>query len=87
MEDIGPDQLRIRELIARIKKNGVTEVILAMNPTTEGEATIHYLGEQLKPLGLRVSLPARGLPLGAEIEFTDASILGEAIRKRSLADG
>ena len=61
------------------------EVILALSPTAEGESTIHYLSEQLSGRVERISVPARGLPLGAEIEFTDAGILGEALRHRRSA--
>jgi recombination protein RecR len=83
LDGVGPEQLRIKELAARLDASGsVREVILALNPTTEGEATSNYLEQALAGRAVKVTRPARGLPLGAEIEFTDASILGEAIRHR-----
>ena len=85
LEGVTAEQLRIKELIARVRDGDVQEVILAMNPTTEGETTIGHLREALDGLVPRLTVPARGLPPGAEIEFTDAGILGEAIRHRRSA--
>ncbi|MHC4251742.1 MAG: recombination mediator RecR [Planctomycetota bacterium] len=82
LEDVGPKDIRVRELIARVGKGGVREVILATNPTAEGDATAAYLEKALRGKGVRVTRPARGLPAGSAIEFVDSGILGEAIRAR-----
>ncbi|MEE2830585.1 MAG: recombination mediator RecR [Myxococcota bacterium] len=78
---VGPEDLRIKELLARVA-DGTTEVIVATNPTVEGDATALYLAKLLKPLGLRVSRIARGLSVGAELEYTDAPTLSRAIEER-----
>jgi recombination protein RecR len=82
LEDVGPKDIRVRELLARVGKGGVREVILATNPTAEGDATAAYLEKALRGQGVRVTRPARGLPAGSAIEFVDSGILGEAIRAR-----
>jgi recombination protein RecR len=82
MEGIGPDQLRIKELLARIDAEGVTEVILCTNPNIEGEATAMYLGRLLKPLGIRVTRIASGLPVGGDLEYADELTLGRALEGR-----
>jgi recombination protein RecR len=87
MEGIGPDQLRIKELLRRIGEEGVSEVIVATNPNTEGEATALYLTRQLKPLGLRVTRPASGLPVGGDLEYADELTLGRALEGRREVDG
>lgn len=82
IEGIGPDQLRIRELFSRLQSPGVKEVILAMNPNTNGEATAMYLYRQLAPLGLKVTRPASGLPVGGDLEYADQVTLGRALTGR-----
>ncbi len=81
LEGITPDQLRVRELLNRLR-GGVTEVILAMNPDVEGEATTIYLGNLLKPLGIRVTRIARGVPVGGDLEFADEATLVRALEGR-----
>ncbi len=83
LDGIGPDELRIRELLARVQ-NGAVEVILATNPNTEGEATAIYLANLIKPLGVRVTRIARGLPVGGDLEFTDEVTLSRALTGRVL---
>jgi recombination protein RecR len=82
LEGIGPDQLKIRELLARIEPEGIEEVILCTNPNTEGEVTAMYLARQLRPLGLRVTRPASGLPVGGDLEYADELTLGRALEGR-----
>ena len=86
IEGIGPEQLRIKELLARIDAEGVTEVILATNPNIEGEATAMYLARLLKPLGLRVTRIASGLPVGGDLEYADEVTLGRALEGRREVD-
>ena len=81
LDGIGPDQLRIRELLARIEGE-VAEVILALNPSVEGDATALYLARLLKPLGIKVSRLARGISVGAELEYTDSGTISRAIDER-----
>lgn len=81
LDGIGPEELKVRELLGRI--NGeVTEVILAMNPNVEGEATTIYLTRLLKPLGVKVSRIARGIPVGGDLEFADEATLSRALEGR-----
>jgi len=87
IEGIGPDQLRVRELLARVDTEGVDEVILCTNPNIEGEATAMYLGRLLKPLGLRVTRIASGLPVGGDLEYADELTLGRALEGRRDVDG
>jgi recombination protein RecR len=82
IEGIGPEQLRVRELLERIEPEGITEVILCTNPNLEGEATSMYLSRLLKPLGLRVTRIASGLPVGGDLEYADELTLGRAIEFR-----
>ena len=82
IEGIGPEQLRIKELLARVSDEGVKEVILATNPNIEGEATAMYLAKLLKPLGLRVTRIASGLPVGGDLEYADEVTLGRALEGR-----
>ena len=85
IEGIGPDQLRVRELIARISNEGINEVIVATNPNIEGEATAMYLANLLKPAGLNVTRIASGLPVGGDLEYADEVTLGRAMQgRRSL---
>ena len=82
MEGIGPEDLRIRELISRLRAEPVEEVILATNPSLEGEATAMYLHRQLAPLGVRVTHLARGLPVGGDLEYADVITLARALEGR-----
>ena len=81
LEGINPDDLKIRELIARLHSN-VQEIILALNPTVEGEVTMQYLARMIKPLEIIVSRPARGIPIGSELEYTDEATLSKALESR-----
>jgi recombination protein RecR len=82
IEGIGPEQLRVRELLARLEPEGVTEVILCTNPNIEGEATAMYLARLLGPLGIRVTRIASGLPVGGDLEYADELTLGRALQGR-----
>lgn len=82
MEGIGPEQLRIRELMSRISDEEVQELILCTNPNIEGEATAMYLSRQLQPLGIKVTLIASGLPVGGDLEYADELTLGRALEGR-----
>jgi recombination protein RecR len=82
LEGVGPDDLRIRELLERIKSEGIQEVILALNPSLEGETTTTYLSQELKPLGVKVSRIAYGLPMGGDIKYADRETLREALSYR-----
>jgi len=86
IEGIGPDQLRVRELLARIEPEGVVEVILCTNPNIEGEATAMYLARLLKPLGMRTTRIASGLPVGGDLEYADEVTLGRALEGRREVD-
>jgi recombination protein RecR len=86
IEGVGPEQLRIRELLERLGGDGVEEVILATNPNIEGEATAMYLARLLKPLGLRVTRIASGLPVGGDLEYADEVTLGRALEGRREID-
>ncbi len=83
MEGIGPDQLYIKELLERIQSGTVKEVIMATNPTVEGEATAMYLSRLLKPLGVKVSRLAFGIPVGSNLEYADEVTLYKALENRS----
>ncbi|MGH3411578.1 MAG: recombination mediator RecR [Marmoricola sp.] len=85
LEGIGPDQLRIRELIARLEDGTVTEIILATDPNIEGDATAAYLTRMLTPMGLRVTRLASGLPVGGDLEYADEVTLGRAFAGRRSA--
>ncbi len=82
IEGIGPDQLRIRELLQRLADEGVTELILATNPNVEGDATAGYLARLIKPIGVRLTRLASGLPQGGDLEFADEVTLGHALEGR-----
>jgi recombination protein RecR len=82
IEGVGPEQLRIKELLARISDEEITEVILATNPNIEGEATAMYLARLLKPAGLKVTRIASGLPVGGDLEYADEVTLGRALEGR-----
>jgi recombination protein RecR len=83
---IGPEQLRIGELLRRIADEGITEVILATNPDIEGDATAMYLAERLRPLSVRVTRIASGLPVGGDLEYADEVTLGRALEGRREVD-
>jgi recombination protein RecR len=87
MEGVGADQLRIRELLARIVPEGVQEVILCTNPNIEGEATAMYLARTLEPAGLKVTRIASGLPVGGDLEYADELTLGRALEGRREVGG
>lgn len=82
IEGVGPDQLRVRELQERIAEERVAEVIVATNPTVEGDTTALYLANLLKPLGVRVSRLASGLPVGGDLDYADELTLGRALSGR-----
>lgn len=83
MNGVAPDDLRIKELLARIQKGGINEVIMATNPTVEGEATAMYIAKLLKPMGVKVTRLAFGLPVGAMLEYADKVTLFKALENRS----
>jgi recombination protein RecR len=82
MDGIGPDDLKVRELLARLKTGQVREVIMATNPNLEGEATAMYLTRLIAPLGLKITRLARGLPMGADLEYADNVTLARALEGR-----
>jgi recombination protein RecR len=82
MNGVGPDQLNISTLLSRISEENISEIIIATNPTVEGEATAMYLTKLLTPLGVKTSRLAYGVPVGADIEYTDAVTLLRAIDGR-----
>jgi recombination protein RecR len=82
IEGIGPDDLKIKQLIARVQNGGVKEVILATNPSMEGDATALYLRQQLEPLGVKITRLARGLPMGGDLEYADQNTLLRALSGR-----
>ena len=86
IEGIGPDQIKVFPLLERLKEGGVREVILATNPTMEGDATALYLQQRITPLGIKVSRLARGLPVGGDIEYADQNTLQRALAGRQSMD-
>ena len=82
IEGVGPEQLRVKELLARLDREGIVEVILCTNPNIEGEATAMYLARLLKPLGLKITRIASGLPVGGDLEYADELTLGRALEGR-----
>ena len=86
IEGVGPDDLRVKELFTRLASGEVTEIILATDPNLEGEATATYLARLLKPMGLRVTRLASGLPVGGDLEYADELTLGRAFEGRRLLD-
>jgi recombination protein RecR len=86
IEGVGPDDLRVRELMTRLADGVVTELILATDPNLEGEATATYLARLVKPMGLRVTRLASGLPVGGDMEYADEVTLGRAFEGRRLLD-
>lgn len=82
VEGIGPEELKIRELVQRVRNGAVREVLLATNPNLEGEATAMYIARQILPLGIRVTRLARGLPIGGDLEYADEVTLAQALEGR-----
>ena len=82
LDGIGPEDLRVRELLSRLETPGTEEIILATNPSVEGEATAIYLAKLLKPLGMRITRIARGLPVGGDLEYADEVTLSKALEGR-----
>jgi len=82
LEGVGPEHLKIKELLNRLEKTGAKEVVLATNPTREGRTTAVYLTQLIKPLGIRVTQIASGVPVGSEIEYADSVTLSEAMEGR-----
>jgi recombination protein RecR len=82
IDGMGPEQLRLAELLRRVERRGVREVILATNPNAEGDATAHYIAEQLRPLGVRVTRIAYGMPLGGDLEYADQVTIGRSLQNR-----
>ena len=87
LDGVGPEQLKIRELLVRIEPECVKEVILCMNPNTEGDVTSMYLARILKPLGVKVTRIASGLPVGGDLEYADELTLGRALEGRREVTG
>ena len=83
MDGIGPEDIKMKELFTRLKDRDVKEVVFALNPSVEGEATALYLSRLLRPIGVRVSQVAYGIPFGGTIEFTDRQTLGKALENRT----
>ena len=83
MSHVGPDDIRIKELLTRVAENDIEEVIMATNPDTEGEATAMYISRLLKPFGVKVTRLAYGIPVGSNLEFTDDATLSRAIEGRT----
>jgi len=82
LDGVGPEQLKMKELFARLEPEGVQEVIVCTNPNTEGEVTALYLARMLKPFGVRVTRIASGLPVGGDLEYADELTLGRALEGR-----
>ena len=87
LDGIGPEQLKMKELFARLEPEGVQEVIVCTNPNTEGEVTALYLARMLKPFGIRVTRIASGLPVGGDLEYADEITLGRALEGRREMEG
>ena len=86
IEGIGPEQLRVKELLRRVEEEGVKEVILATNPNIEGETTAMYVARALKPMGVRITRIASGLPVGGDLEYADEVTLSRALEGRREVD-
>ena len=86
IDGVGPDDLRVRELMTRLADGEVTELILATDPNLEGEATATFIARLVKPMGVRVTRPASGLPVGGDLEYADEVTLGRAFEGRRLLD-
>ncbi len=86
IDGVGPDDLRIAELESRVREGGIAEVVLATNPNAEGDATAHYLSERLRPLGVKLSRIAYGMPLGGDLEYADHVTVGLSVENRRAID-
>jgi recombination protein RecR len=86
IDGVGPEELRIAELEERVRRGGVAEVILATNPNSEGDATAHYISERLRPLGVKLSRIAYGMPLGGDLEYADHVTVGLSVANRRAMD-
>lgn len=82
LDAIGPDELRIPDLVARVQAEGVAEVILALNATVDGQTTAHYIADALAPLAVQISTLAQGVPIGGELDYLDDGTIGAALRAR-----
>lgn len=82
IDGIGPEELRVSELEARVRRDGVEEVVLATNPTAEGDATAHFLADRLRPIGLRLTRIASGMPMGGDLEYADRVTVGRSLQYR-----
>lgn len=82
LDGVGPEEIRVKELVARVEKGGVKEIILATNPNAEGEATAMYLAKTLRPHGVAVTRIARGLPMGGDLEYADEMTLSKSLSGR-----
>ena len=82
MNGIGPDDIKIKELLSRIGNNKISEIIIATNPRVEGEATAMYLSKLIKPMGIKVTRIAHGIPVGGDLEYTDEITLMKALEGR-----
>ena len=82
LDAVGPEELRIPRLVDRVREEGVTEVILALNATIDGQTTAHYIAEQLEPLGVAVTSLAQGVPIGGELDYLDDGTISAALRAR-----
>lgn len=82
LEGVGPENLRVKELLARLRDGSVSEIIMATNPNVEGEATAMYIARLLKPMGVRVTRIAHGLPVGGDLEYADEVTLAKAMENR-----
>lgn len=83
LDSIGPDQLRIKELMARLSSNEIAEIIMATNPTVDGEATASYISRLVKPMGIKVTRLAYGIPVGSDLEYADEFTLARALSGRN----
>jgi recombination protein RecR len=86
IDGVGPGDLRIAELEERVRRGGVAEVVLATNPNAEGDATAHYISERLRPLGVKLSRIAYGMPLGGDLEYADHVTIGLSVANRRALD-
>lgn len=84
IEGVGPENLRIKEFITRLEQGNIDEVILALNPTLEGEATATYLAKKIEPFGIKITRLARGLPSGSDLEYADIVTLERALSGRQM---
>lgn len=82
LDSIGPDELRLPDLVQRVRADGVAEVILALNATVDGQTTAHYISDLLAPLGVQISSLAQGVPIGGELDYLDDGTIGAALRAR-----